>query len=44
MIIKSIKDLQGITDEQYIELTESERDEVNIAIKRIAKYGEHEKT
>jgi len=43
MIIKSIKDLQGITDEQYIELTESERDEVNIAIKRIAKYGEHEK-
>ena len=43
MIIKSIKDLQGITDEQYKELTESERDEVNIAVKRIAKYGEHEK-
>lgn len=43
MIIKSMKDLQGITAEQYTGLTESERNEVNIAIKRIAKYGEHEK-
>ena len=43
MIIKSIKDLQSITDEQYKNLTESEMNEVKVAIKRIAKYGELEK-
>jgi hypothetical protein len=43
MIIKSIKDLQSITTEQYKNLTESENNEVRAAIKRIAKYGELEK-
>ena len=43
MIIKSIKDLQSITTEQYKNLTESEMNEVKVAIKRIAKYGELEK-
>jgi hypothetical protein len=43
MIIKSIKDLQSITTEQYKNLTESEMNEVKAAIKRITKYGELEK-
>jgi hypothetical protein len=43
MIIKSIKDLQSITTEQYKNLTESEKNEVKVAIKRITKYGELEK-